>query len=549
MAFTHSLSVAESAGSSVRTTSQTRPASRKSLRWDPSSTRTVLLLVLTTAYLFPLTRLLYSNGDDGTLIYGALRVSKGEIPGRDFLEVMGPGSFYWLGSFFKIFGTGWQVTRVYLLATGVATSVLLYAIARQVCRESAAVLLWLFTLVMGMALWPAVSHHWDSNLFAILALWCYLKLEKTGNPFWAAAAGCLAGLTTCFIQPKGLFLLLGFAASAVLRRVWLRTEARWGALWFLFGGYAAVGIAVLGAFWRAGALRNLIYANVVWPMSTYDTINVVPYGYGMLKFALGPSLQLFGANRPIPGLIFAGLSYIPFLLIAALPLISAGPVFASLFSRERLKRWNPCLAVTLAGAALWLSEIHRRDVVHLAAGAPVLLIALFASLQLISRSRIRNAVTGAIAASLMVFGILNFVAHVQGSHAVETRRGTVMTAADDQALQFLNSSVKAGEFVFVYPYSPIYYYLADVRNPTRLSTLLYGYNPPAQFDEVVYDLEEKRVPYVLDSGASETTVAKWFPGYRRPAADKLVLEHYLRERYQPIAIKDGFRVLRRRSDD
>ena len=519
--------------------------------------RTCLLVALTTAYLLPLTRLLYFIGDDGTLIYGAQRVSEGAIPGRDFLEVMGPGSFYWLGLFFRMFGTGWQVTRLYLLLTGVATTGLLYVIARKVCHESAAILLWLFALVMGMSIWPAVSHHWDSNLFAILALWCYLRLEKTENPVWAVAAGSLAGITTCFIQPKGLFLLLGFAASAVLRRLWLSSEAsatgprskRWQVLWLLFGGYAAVGSAVLGAFWRAGALRDLFYANVVWPLSTYDTINVVPYGYGMMAFAVGPSLQILGASRPIAGLICAGLSFIPFLVIAVLPLVSVGPVFASLFFRDRLTRWNPCLAVMLVGASLWLSEIHRKDVVHLASGAPVLLIVLLASIQSISSSQVRNAVMGAIAAGLVVFGILNFVSRLEGSHAVETRRGTVMTVVDDQALQFLNTSVKEREYIFVYPYSPIYYYLADVRNPTRLSTLLYGYNSPAQFDEVIHSLEEKRVPYVLDSGVSETTVAKWFPGYRQPTADKLVLEQYLQKRYELMAVKSGFSILRRRVDE
>jgi hypothetical protein len=52
-----------------------------------------LLLVAATAYLLPLTQLLYSVGDDGTLLYGAQLTSKRAIPGRDFVEVMGPGGF------------------------------------------------------------------------------------------------------------------------------------------------------------------------------------------------------------------------------------------------------------------------------------------------------------------------------------------------------------------------------------------------------------------------------------------------------------------------
>ena len=170
----------------------------------------------------------------------------------------------------------------------------------------------------------------------------------------------------------------------------------WAPLWLLFGSYGAVGIVVLDAFWRAGALRDLIYANVLWPLSTYQDINVVPYGFGMMASAVPPSLQAFGANRAFLGLICAGLSLIPFLVLATLPLLSAGPVFASLFFKDRLTRWSPCLAITLAGAGLWFSEMHRKDIVHLASGAPLLLIALMGSAQLISKARVRNALMGAL---------------------------------------------------------------------------------------------------------------------------------------------------------
>jgi hypothetical protein len=539
------------------------PAPQETLRLNRPSVRTGLLLVLTAAYLLPLTQVLYPVGDDGTILYGAQRVSEGAIPGRDFVEVMGPGSFYWLGLFFKLFGAGWQVSRMHLLFTGMATAGLLYAVARQVCRESVAVLLWLFVLVVGMPLWPVPSHHWDSNLFTILALWCYLKLEKTENNAWAAAAGSLAGITTCFMQQKGFLLLLGFAASAVLRRLWSRSyspfikslgtppstpgeQVSWSGLWFIFGGYAAVAIGVLGAYWQAGALRDLLYANVIWPLSGYHDVNVVPYGQGLMSAAVNPSLHAVSVNWAILGFICAGLSFVPFLIIAILPLLSAGPVLASLFFMDKRTRWSPCLAVTLAGAGLWLSEIHRRDVVHLASGSPLLLIALLGSTQMISKIWLRRILMATVAAGLVIFGALNFLQHLRGAHTIETPRGTVMSVVDDQVLRFLRTSVRQREFVFVYPYCPIYYYLADVRNPTRFSLLMYDYNTPAQFDEVIHDLSEKRVRYVLDTVSYANDARRWFPSYREPAGDKRKLEQYLQKQYEEIAIIGGFRVLRRR---
>jgi len=356
------------------------------------------------------------------------------------------------------------------------------------------------------------------------------------------------------MQQKGLLILIGFAISAVIRRLWLRAyspsrRADWSGLWLLAGGYIAVGIAVLGAFWRAGALRGLLYANFVWPLSGYNGINAVTYGQSLMTIALGPSLQILGQKWSAVGLICEGLSVIPFLVIAFLPLLSVVRIVNSLFPFNARTLWTPWLAVLLAGTGLWLSELQRKDTFHLAAGSPLLLVALLGSTQSISKVRFRAAFMGALAVGLAAFGTLNFVARVQGARPVETRRGTVVTTVDDPALRFLSTAVKEREFVFVYPYCPIYYYLADVRNPTRYSLLLYGFNTPAQFDEVIRDLEEKRVRYVLDAAAWGDDPRTWFPAYRQPAADKLKLEQYLRQHYEVTTANNGFRLLQRRLDE
>jgi hypothetical protein len=124
-----------------------------------------------------------------------------------------------------------------------------------------------------------------------------------------------------------------------------------------------------------------------------------------------------------------------------------------------------------------------------------------------------------------------------------------MTGVDDAALRFLSTAIKEREFVFIYPYCPIYYYLANLSNPTRYSVLLYGYNTPAQFDEVIRNLEEKRVRYVLDAAGYGDDPRRWFPAYRQPAADKLELEQYISQHYEVTTASNGFRLLQRRVDE
>src|SRR6478672_4700413 len=87
---------------------------------------------LSAAYLFLFSRVLWRVGDEGSIVYGAVRVANGEVPYRDFVDVMGPGSFYWLAGWFALFGKSWMALRTHLLLTWVAISVTLYFLTRRI---------------------------------------------------------------------------------------------------------------------------------------------------------------------------------------------------------------------------------------------------------------------------------------------------------------------------------------------------------------------------------------------------------------------------------
>src|SRR5260370_24554143 len=89
------------------------------------------LAVCSILYFVPLFRVSHTGDDDGTLITAAARVAEGQIPFRDFVEVMGPGTFYWLALFFKVLGTSWLATRICLLLTTLVITLLLYYLARR----------------------------------------------------------------------------------------------------------------------------------------------------------------------------------------------------------------------------------------------------------------------------------------------------------------------------------------------------------------------------------------------------------------------------------
>src|SRR4051794_34221469 len=72
-----------------------------------------------TAYFACFLRILWRIGDEGSIIYGAERVSQGQLPYRDFFEVIGPGAFYSLAFWFKALGTSWLTTRIAIMVTAI----------------------------------------------------------------------------------------------------------------------------------------------------------------------------------------------------------------------------------------------------------------------------------------------------------------------------------------------------------------------------------------------------------------------------------------------
>src|SRR3984957_18365594 len=167
-------------------------------------------------YFFPFMRLLLQTPPEGLLVYGAVRIVHGQVFARDFFEVVGPGTFYWLALFFKLFGVTFAATRICLVVTSLGTALAMYFLSRRICTQYQVLPSILLVGTYFGTLWPSISHHVDSNCFALLAVVCMIVWQEKHNPGLLFAAGALAGATTCFLQQKGGLLLL-----ALLLWLWL----------------------------------------------------------------------------------------------------------------------------------------------------------------------------------------------------------------------------------------------------------------------------------------------------------------------------------------
>ena len=80
----------------------------------------------------------------------------------------------------------------------------------------------------------------------------------------------------------------------------------------------------------------------------------------------------------------------------------------------------------------------------------------------------------------------------------------------------------------------MYYFLSATANPTRYAALLYNFNTPSQFEEVVTVLDQRRVKYVVWNKGFEKNAKTVFPGMKKVRDDQLIVEPYLESHYKVV---------------
>ncbi|HTU51121.1 MAG TPA: glycosyltransferase family 39 protein [Acidobacteriaceae bacterium] len=512
------------------------PSSEKSSIYQ-TYLNTLLVTVCAAIYLLPFMRILLSGTDEGTLVYGAVRIIHGQVFARDFFEVMGPGTFYWLALFFKLFGVSFFAARVCLFVTSLGTLMLMYFLSRRICSRYQVLPAVILVAVYFSTIWPIVNHHVDSNFFALLSIACIARWQDVSRNLLLAAAGAFAAGTTLVLQPKGLLVLF-----AMVLWLWMeqrRRGASFSHLAILIAGYGSTIGVVLLYFWNRGALRDLLYVNLIWPYQNYGAVNAIPYARGLLQYWSHWIAAFHGVRWLIP---LAAILFTPFLLIATLP--AAALLLGLPHGKDNLR--PTILLYWLCGGALWLSEIHRRDISHLTAGSPVLIILCVYFLGQY-RMRIADVALQLLAVSATTLAVANLF-FTLSARTISTRVGTVATFKPDPVVGFLDSNVPAGTEIFTYPYCPMYYFLSATANPSRYSLLMYNYNTTSQFQDAIQTLEQRKVRYVVWDTAFQKDAVDLFTAKGFEPPEGLLMEPYLESHYRVLKRLGGMAIMERKTD-
>ena len=504
-------------------------------QWIRDHRQTLIFSLLATLYVLP-----FMTFFSGALWeYDAVRVLHGAVFARDFVEDQGPGTFYWNALFMKLFGADFFGSRVCLFVTSVGIGTAIYALARQACSRYRWLPAVTFVAAYFGGMWPLMNYHTDSDFFSLLAVLCVTLWYDRRNSAWLAAAGFLAAAASYTVQPMGLFLYLAIMVWLLFVHARKRVVLR--PMLTVTGSYAASMIAGLIYFWSQGALRDLIYANLIWPATSYSTVNDVPYGFGTLKYWRQFSDTVHGSY------FFKALAPIltaPYFFIDALPFLVL--ILAVIRWKDAVK--PKVLLFLLCGGAMLASEFHRKELGHLAIGSPLLII-FFCHILLEYRAKLAGIALQLLAICSVALAGFNLTMMI-GAHPLHTRVGTVRVYKAFPVVKYLEEHTHPGDYIFCFQYCPTYYFLDKLRNPTRYNLLTYNFYTKAQFEEAIREIQKARVKYVVwQGGAALKQMYHLLPGSDKKPPYGFIMDDYLHSHYHEVkSFKNGMEVWERNGD-
>ena len=461
------------------------------------------------------------RGDQLGFANAGSRIAAGQLPYRDYFQIVPPGTDLVYAVLIKWFGVETWMPGLVMCVLAAATALVMTIIAARFLRGPTILLpALLFTSFILYGSLDA-SHHWFSTLVTMVAL---LVLLGGVSSTRIALTGALCGLAACFTQTKGAAAVAAFAAYFVWksRRRKLPLRKAWHQCLLLCASAAVVFAIANLHFIRTAGWSDWVFCSIVYPLRYYTAPAINNWrvlGSDFLRhgglarwvcypfvYATVPLVYIFvaitlrrrqrgeqsGLHRNEPRnepqdefllLVFTGVAM--FLAIAAAP------------SLKRLSTVSPPAMILLAWLLTWPARTVARIRTALAAGAIVL------------------AICGSVRAQTRWRTEIDFPA---GRTALTDR-------LEVEEYRWVLAHTHPGQFFFGMP--PMYLPFR-MQNPTPIEGFLPSeYTRPEQVAAMVQALQSHDVPLVILASGSK------YPRATGLASDHLApFRDYLCQNYQ-----------------
>jgi hypothetical protein len=455
------------------------------------------------SFVFPATPTLLW-GDQLGVATDASRMLAGQLPYRDYFELLTPGSELFYAGWFKLFGVSLWIPNLLMPCLAAATVLFMSLCARHVMRGPFIALPGL--LFVGFVLYGSFDamHHWFSTVIILAAVVVLLN----GTTFWRiAAAGALCGLAASFTQSKGAAVLLALLIYILLSE---KRNEGWRKCLLLCVMALLIFAVINGSFIWAAGLNRWIASVILFPLRYYPSVSINNWRgawpdfqgrTGALKWICAPFVYLAT----------------PFAYLAVL-------------WTTRRRRENRLLLLTLIGLAMFFAVMPALSIKRISTVSPPAMI-LFA--WLLTRAGKRATITGATLAAVSFVVALAMVVHTQTRPwaylDLPAGRVAIADSAVYEEYRWAVAHTRPGQMYFGMPTMYLPFHLqnpAPVQAPAPSE-----YARPEQITAVIDALEKNRVPLLI---LRPSMYVPHLLGY--PSDHLKPFQDYLYRNYRPTKI-------------
>src|SRR5438105_4384657 len=468
-----------------------------------------LLLSFALAIAYPRWRAGIDWRDEGLLAYGAVRVTQGEVPHRDFVSLQPPLSFYAAAGIFKLWGTSLASLRGFGLSIFLLLPLLIYGVGQNLTSPSLAFAAAVPACILGLPYCSFVPLAvWQGIAASLAAVLFFLPAVFSRRQWLAVPAGVLSAVSLFLRHDQAVYTMMSIVALTIALGLapgdsTSATNLKRALLLWLAGIAIVLTPAIL-VWWRIGALPEMFRQLILFPFTTYRKTSSLPF----------PRLI---AWRSLWETSVVLLFYLPPFVqaIALLYLVQSS------ISRRFRRREAILVFLIIWSVLFYLQVIIRSDFTHLVITlSPFFLLTAFGwsiVRETIAKHRTLHSALSAVFTVLVAsfLWILHSFALPDVTRANELLtldRGGVRIEQAHVVAEFvrrLQANVPPERSMLALPYQPMFYFLCERRNPTRWNYLWPGDQTAQDHGHLIEEAE--RDPPALVLLAQQREVAAFAP--------------------------------------
>jgi hypothetical protein len=448
---------------------------------------TILMISFTFAtcylrlFVFPDVAILSLGDAIGFLNEGA-KIVAGQLPYRDFFEILPPGTPYAYAFLVRMFGLcNWIPLLV--MSCLAATTVLMMTLASgRIMRGNVVALPALLFAGPILFLSADATHHWFSTVLVLAAM---LTLLGSFTTLRIAAAGACCGVAACFTQTKGATAVVGFVTYLIWKS-W-RENSRVRDVWLncllLCGGALAVFAAVNSYFIATAGLSRWFYCLVVYPLRYYPAPALNNWRVVKFEFQAHQSIVSWGAFLFVYCTV--PLVYIVFLV-----------VMRREWRKDRTSPWDQLLLITVTGIAMFLAIAQAPSIKRLSTVSPPAMILLAWLLNKPSRVfAVVKTMLATVAAALAVAAAVHSQTRPKTYLDLPAGRTAFVDSTVTEEYRWVLTHTHPGQFFWGLP--PLYVPF-HLQNPAATESIdTSEYTRPEEIAGVLRALQRHDVPIII----------------------------------------------------